>query len=244
MEKIKFKELLFESLDLLKLDKRRFGIILFVMVFLGILVNILNKNPILSVGIGALNVIVFIVMSIMSITIVKHYYETNEVIETGALVVNIKKNLLKSIGLMLTEGVIIVLALIVFLMPLALILVIIGPKLGNSVTLVTYFVAILFAIPLIIVNIMISFSLQFFLIKKLNILDSIKSSYFLVKDNFKNAMSIGIKINFFYYILALLLFKVNLFGAIITSGLGIVYILMTTFTYYRLNENYTVNYEV
>lgn len=236
MEKISFKEVLRDSLELVKLDKKRFGFTLFVLVSLGVFADIFSDNPFITTGMIVLDLGAFVLMTIMAITGVKNFKENNEIIGNQVLKDILIKTFWRSLCLKLVEGVVIVLALIVFVIPLAMILVYFGPKLGTNVNLVTYFAVVLFAIPLIIVNVMISFSMQFFLIKNLGIIEAIKSSYLLVKNSFKKAMIIGMKINFFYYIALIIVFRISLLGPIITGALGIFYILMTTFAFYKLTE--------
>ena len=235
MEKISFKEVFNDSLNLIQEDKKRFGIILIVMITLGFGSDLL-KGKFLGGLFSLGSLFAFVLMSLVIILIAKEFIEKNRVLDNESLKNEVIGNVWKSFGVILLEGLVIICALLVFLIPLAIILAMIGPKLGKSVTVVAYFAVILFSAPLIIVNIMISYSLQFLLIKKLRIVDSVKSSYFLVKNQFKRAMIIGIKINFFYYLVIIAVFKINIVGSVITSGLGMLYVLMTTFTYYKLME--------
>jgi len=236
MEKISFKEVFNSSLSLIQEDKQRFSLILFIMVLLGFGSDLLKGKSIGSLfSLGSL--VAFVFMSLSVILIARDFIEKNRILNNEKLKKELSENIWKSFGVILLEGLVIIAALLVFLIPLAIILAMIGPKLGKSVTVVAYFAVILFSAPLIIVNIMISYSLQFLLIKKVKIVEAVKRSYLLVKNQFKRAMIIGIKINFFYYIVIIAVFKINIVGSVITSGLGILYVLMTTFTYYRLMED-------
>ena len=79
-------------------------------------------------------------------------------------------------------------------------------------------------------------------LKKNKVIESLQNSYYLVKNQFKRAMIIGLKINLFYYLVVILFFKVPLLGALTTNALGIIYTIMNTFVFYRLMEENT--YEI
>lgn len=236
MNQIKFKEVLNKSFDILKSDKKRFGLILFTMVILGFAADLLRGKAISVIfSIGSL--VMYIIMSIVSIYLTKQYYSEDEIPENSEISLMIKDKFWKSLGVVILQGLLIICALIVFLVPLAAILAMIAPSLGKSVTFVAYFSVILFSLPLIAVNVMLSFSLHNLIIKGDRIVDSIKNSYILVRENFREAMLIGIKINLFYYLVIIALVRVKILGSFIISGFGILYILMVTLTYLTLSKN-------
>lgn len=241
MEKISFREIFYESLELLKADKKRFGTLLAVMVVLGFLSDIFKGKAISSlISMGSIAIFVF--MSISTIIISQKFIEKNYIIDTDTMMKRLNAELGKSFLLILFEGAIILAAFLVMLMPLAIILTAVGSNLEQSPSFIVYFAVILFSIPLMIVNIMISYSLQYLLIKKSKVVESVQNSYYLVKNQFKKAMIIGLKINLFYYLVVILFFKVPLLGALTTNALGIVYTIMNTFVFYKLIEENT--YEI
>ena len=241
MEKISFREIFYESLELLKADKKRFGILLSVMVVLGFLSDIFKGKAISGlISIGSIGIFVF--MSISTIIVCQKFIEKRFIIDTDTMIKSLNAELGKSFLLILFEGLIILGAFLVMLIPLVVILTAVGSNLDKSPSFIVYFAVILFSIPLMIVNIMISYSLQYLLIKKNKVIESVKSSYYLVKNQFKRAMIIGLKINLFYYLVVILFFKVPLLGALTTNALGIIYTIMNTFVFYRLMEENT--YEI
>ena len=79
MEKISFREIFYESLELLKADKKRFGILLSVMVVLGFLSDIFKGKAISGlISIGSIGIFVF--MSISTIIVCQKFIEKRFII--------------------------------------------------------------------------------------------------------------------------------------------------------------------
>lgn len=235
MEKISFREILNESLGILKEDKKRFGIIAGVMTVLGILSEIFRGKA-LSTLTSLGSVAVFVLMSIAIVIICQKYIEKNYIIDTDSLVKKINAELGRSFLLILFEGAIILSALIIIAIPLILVLTTVGSGWTMKPSYITLFTILLFSFPLIIVTIFISYSLQYLLIKNNKIVESVQNSYYLVKNQFARAIVIGLKINLFYYLFVMIFFKVAFIGVFITNLLGIIYMIMNTFVFYKLLE--------
>lgn len=236
MNQIRFKEVLKESFEILKSDKKRFAIILLIMVILGFSSDLLRGKAV-SVVFNIGSFVMYIIMSISSIYLTKEYYFGNKNPKNQEIVSLVKEKFWKSLGVIILQGLLIICALIVFLVPLAALLAMIAPNLGKSVTVVAYFSVILFSLPLIAVNVMLSFSLHNLIIIGDRVVESIKNSYLLVRRNFKEAMIIGIKINLFYYVVIIALVRVKILGSFVISGFGILYMIMVTLTYLFLSKN-------
>lgn len=236
MNQIRFKEVLKESFEILKSDKKRFAIILLIMVILGFSSDLLRGKAV-SVVFNIGSFVMYIIMSISSIYLTKEYYFGNKNPKNQEIMSLVKEKFWKSLGVIILQGLLIICALIVFLVPLAALLAMIAPNLGKSVTVVAYFSVILFSLPLIAVNVMLSFSLHNLIIIGDRVVESIKNSYLLVRRNFKEAMIIGIKINLFYYVVIIALVRVKILGSFVISGFGILYMIMVTLTYLFLSKN-------
>lgn len=246
MNKISFQEVFKESFELIKSNKNNFGILLFILIFLGFLGEIFSKNPIINGVFITAYVIFFLVISVIGIFSVVNFKNDEEFPENEFLIKKLKKIYWKTLLLELLKAIILIFSLLIILIPFSIILAFIGPKLGNSVNVVIYFAIILFGIPLTMANIIISYSLQLFLIEELKIIESIKNSYYLIKNNLRKAIIIGLKINFFYFAVLLLFYRIKFLGIFVNSIVGLFYILMNTMVYYKLKvkDYYDEDYDV
>jgi len=246
MNKISFQEVFKESFELIKANKNNFGFLLFILIFLGFLGEIFSKNPIINGVFITAYVAFFLAISVIGIFSVVNFKNDEEFPENEFLIKKMKKVYWKILLLELVKATILIFSLLIILIPFSIILAIIGPKLGNNVSTVIYFAIILFGIPLVMVNILISYSLQLFLIEDLKIIESIKSSYYLIKNNLKKSTIIGLKINFFYFAVLLMFYRIKFLGIFVSSIVGLFYILMNTMVYYELKvkDDYDEDYDI
>lgn len=239
MEKISFREIFYESLELLKADKKRFGMLLSVMVTIGLLFDIFKDN-FLSGFIFLIGVIVVHFIRVWTVVVSKNYIENKRIEEKEFVISEIKKKWWNSVLLILFKTAIILLVSIALSIPLSIVITPIGTSVGT--TLVKIILGLLFIIPLLFLIVFLNYSFQYLVIKKNTTVDCIKNSCLLVKSNFNRIIIVGIKIVLISLMVPSILVKIPFLGVLLYTLLDIMGIIMNTFVFYRLMEENT--YEI
>ncbi len=238
MENIKFLDLLKKNFEIVKRDRKRFGILLGVGTFLSFLVIKERINPISTTMYFILTFGFFIAISTIIIRMVKEVYEKDELLDDDYIWKFLEKKIMSVLKVQLIHVMFIVLVLILSSIPIAMLIAFVGSALTRFMPLF-YTVAVgIIAIPVIALNIMIGNAVQFYILNENSIIDSFKNSIFLAKIDRKMSVIIAIKLYGFYYgiiFLAISLSKwISPMSAAIISADFIIFSIVSTLVYYEL----------
>ena len=238
MENIKFLDLLKKSFEIVKGDRKRFGILLGVGTFLSFLVIKERINPISTTVYMVLTFGFFIAISAIVIRIVKEIYENKKYLDDNYLLGFLEKKFMSVLKVQLIHVMFIVLVLILSSIPIAMLIAFVGSALTRFMPLF-YTVAVgIIAIPVIALNIVVGNAVQFHLLNENGIIDSFKNSIFLGKIDRKMSIIAAIKLYGFYYgviFLAIAVSKwISPISAIIISADFIIFSIISTLIYYEL----------
>lgn len=238
MENIKFLDLLKKNFEIVKRDRKRFGILLGVGTFLSFLVIKERINPISTTMYFILTFGFFIAISTIIIRMVKEVYEKDELLDDDYIWKFLEKKIMSVLKVQLIHVMFIVLVLILSSIPIAMLIAFVGSALTRFMPLF-YTVAVgIIAIPVIALNIMIGNAVQFYILNENSIIDSFKNSIFLAKIDRKMSVISAIKLYGFYYGIIFLAIAVSRWispiSAIIISADFIMFSIVSTLIYYEL----------
>lgn len=235
MEKIKFRDLCRETIEVIKRDKKMFGYMFLLEFIFSYFIVKERMNPINTIVyvVFAFSFFTLIFLTIVEIT--KSFCLKEEIIRKENIMELFYKKFMPLLKIELVQIIIMILVVIIMAIPLSLLIVFIGAKLTNVMFIFKVALLTIMAVPLMILSIMTGNSLQFTVLKGNNIVTALKNSSFLVKIDKKKAVVIGIKIYGFYYFMLILAFVIGtIFGALLLSGSFMVFSIMNTLVFHEL----------
>lgn len=199
MNNINFVNLLKKSIEIIKKDLKRLGIIWGIGSAMSFLVVKERINPISTTVYLMLTFAFFLALWIALAELTKENYIEVPYSADNILLGTIEKSFLKSLKIQLIYFLFVILILILASIPIALLIVFIGQVLTKVMPLFYLWSAIIVAIPVIALNIAIGNAFNFGFLNSDGIVQAFKNSIFLWKIDKKLSVVITVKLYAFYY---------------------------------------------
>lgn len=238
MNNISVKNIFGIFTGVIKTNPKKFLVMSIISLLFGILILKDGMNPINIIAYSILGVAFFLSELVIVVEATNMYYKNRKPLNFEKISGILEKKLKKALILFASKSFLIILVLILMCMPMAIVVAFLGPSLSGIKLFFYLMLFSIFIIPVIILEIFIGYSLQFYLLNGNNLNNSYSNSRFLHKIDKKLNFSIGMKLYSFYYYMIFLSFvfaKVTLIlGALFFTFNYMFYIVASTVVYFEL----------